>query len=148
VLAWIAGASNLDAYGLSDIKEPTRSGGVMSDSVTITKTEDYAVKPKTPITLTVEIGEGQVGGTAVTWNNTIVGSGGDVTDLPIGKKNDDLRGTSLDCTTTVKDINPNTNNTTVTYTLKGGKQQRSFTYSADVNVPEARAIYSVTFLLD
>jgi hypothetical protein len=120
----------------------------MSDAVIITKTEDYEVKPKTPITLTVDIGEGQVGGTAVTWKNNIVGPGGAVTDLVIGRTNDDLRGTSLDCTTTVKDVNPNTNSTSVTYTLKGGTQQRSFTYSAEVNVPEGRVIYSVTFLLE
>jgi hypothetical protein len=120
----------------------------MSDAVIITKTEDYEVKPKTPITLSVEVGEGQVGGTAVTWKNQILGSGGDVTNMPIGKANDDLRGTSLDCTTTVKDVNPNTNSTSVTYTLKGGAQQRSYLYTADVNVPEGRAIYSVTFLLE
>jgi len=120
----------------------------MSDAVIITKTEEYEVKPATPITLSVEIGEGQVGGTAVTWKNKIVGSGGDVTNLQIGKDNEDLRGTALDCTTTVKDVNPNTNNTSVTYTLKGGTQQRNYAYTAEVNVPEGRAIYSVTFVLE
>jgi hypothetical protein len=120
----------------------------MSDAVIITKTEEYEVKPNTPITLTVVIGQGQVGGTAVTWKNQVIGSGGAVNNLSIGKANEDLRGTTLDCTTTVKDVNPNTNSTMVTYTLNGGAQQGTYTYTADVNVPEGRAIYSVTFLLE
>ena len=118
----------------------------MSDAVIITKTEVYAVKPKTPIKLTVVIGDRQVGGTAVTWKNELVGSGA-ITDLQIGKDDDDLRGTILDCTTTVKDVNPDTNNTDVTYTLKGGQADQSFPYSAEVSIAGGRAIYAVTFRL-
>jgi hypothetical protein len=120
----------------------------MSDAVIITKTEEYEVKAKTPITLTVVVGEGELGGNAVTWKNQVLGSGGAVTNLPVGKANEDLRGTALDCTTTVKDINPNTNITSVTYTLSGGARQQTYSYTADVNVPGGRAIYSVTFLLE
>ncbi len=119
----------------------------MSDAVFITKTEFYKVKPKTPITLSVTIGDAQVGGTAVTWKGALVGSGAGVTDLEIGKSGEDLRDTILDCTTTVKDVNPDTNNTDVTYTLKGGQADQDFPYSAQVSVAGGRAIYAVTFRL-
>jgi hypothetical protein len=118
----------------------------MSDSVIISQTEAYTVKPKTPITLSVVIGSEQVGGTAVTWNNQLVGSGA-IKNLQVGKANDDLRGTQLECTTTVKDVNPATNNTDVTYTLSGGETDQSFSYSAEVSAAGARAIYAVTFRL-
>jgi hypothetical protein len=119
----------------------------MSDSVIITKTEFYKVKPNTPITLSVTIGDAQVGGTAVTWKGGLVGSGGEVSNLPIGGSGQDLRNTILDCTTTVMDVNPDTNSTDVTYTLKGGQADQQFPYSAEVSVAGGRAIYAVTFRL-
>jgi len=119
----------------------------MSDAVFITKTEFYKVKPKTPITLSITIGDAQVGATAVNLEGALVGSGADVDDLPIGKSGQDLRDTILDCTTTVKDVNPDTNKTDVTYTLKGGQADQEFSYSADVSMEGGRAIYAITFRL-
>lgn len=119
----------------------------MSDAVFITKTEFYKVKPKTPITLSVTIGEKQSGATAVNLEGALVGSGEHIDDLPIGKSGQDLRDAILDCTTTVKDVNPNTNNTDVTYTLKGGQTDQAFSYSAEVSMAGGRAIYAITFRL-
>src|SRR5713226_2575472 len=118
----------------------TGTGDSMADDVTIPKTEVYKVRPKQPITLSVLIGERQLGSTAVTLDYEPVGAGADITDLKIGKDDQDLRNSILDCVTTVKDANPDTNNTSVIYALKGGQASKDFPYSAEVSTG-GRAIY-------
>ena len=119
----------------------------MSDPVIVPKTEFYAVMPNTPVTLSVKIGDGQVGGTAVNLNGAPVGSGAPITNLRIGAPGQDLRGGDIDCTTTVRDVNPATNHTSVTYRLRGGKEDRDFPYEITVNDAGGRAVYLITFRL-
>ena len=118
----------------------------MSAPVIVPRSEFYPVKPNTPIRLTVTIGDGQSGATVVTLNGVVVDSGETIEDLPIGGPGEDLKKKTLECTTTVKDVNPATNHTSVTYTLRGGVEDKDFSY--DVTVSEAgRAIYDITFFL-
>ncbi len=119
----------------------------MADAIVVSKTEFHAVKPSTPLMLSVKIGDDQEGGTVVTLNGQMVGSGDDIKNLRIGAPNQDLRNSSISCTTTVKDVNPATNHTSVTYALLGGKQDREFTYDVTVSEAGGRAVYLVVFLL-
>ncbi len=119
----------------------------MADAIVVTQTAFYTVKPNTPVTLSVGIGDGQDGGTAVTLGGELVGSGAEIKNLRIGKPGQDLRDASIECTTTVKDINPSTNHTSVTYSLSGGKEDRDFTYDVTVSEAGGRAVYVVVFLL-
>ena len=119
----------------------------MADAIVVTQTAFYTVKPNTPVTLSVGIGDGQDGGTAVTLGGELVGSGAEIKNLRIGKPGQDLRDASIECTTTVRDINPATNHTSVTYSLRGGKEDRDFTYDVTVSEAGGRAVYVVVFLL-
>ena len=118
----------------------------MADAI-VSQTEFYPVNPNTPVTLSITIGDGQVGGTAVTLNGELVDSGGDIQNLQVGKPGQDLRNSSIECTTTVKDVNPATNHTSVTYALRGGKQAHDFPYDVTVSQPGGRAVYLITFML-
>jgi len=119
----------------------------MPDAVVISKTEFYQVKPNTPVLLSVTIGDDQEGGTAVTLNGQLVGSGDDIKNLRIGAAGQDLRNSSISCTTTVKDVNEASNHTSVTYALREGKQPRDFTYDVTVSEAGGRAVYLAIFLL-
>ena len=119
----------------------------MANAIVVSQTAFYSVKPNTPVSLSVTIGDGQVGGSAVTLSGALVGSGEEIRDLRIGKQGQDLRNASIECTTTVKDVNPATNRTSVTYALRGGKEDRDFTYDVTVSEAGGRAVYLVIFLL-
>jgi hypothetical protein len=113
----------------------------------VSQIDVYQVKPKTPVTLSVTIGDAQVGGTAVLLNGKLVGNGKSITDLAVGAKDQDLRGSNISCTTTVQDVNPATNHTSVTYALRGGVNDRDFTYEVSVSEAGGQAIYIVIFML-
>lgn len=71
-----------------------------------------------PVTLTVKIGDGQVGGSVVRLNGKQIGNVGTIRDLPIGD-GPALVGQELTVRTGVLDINDAANSTTVTYDLNG-----------------------------
>jgi len=119
----------------------------MAEAIVVSQTAFYTVKPNSPVALSVTIGDGQAGGTAVTLGGELVGSGSDIKNLRIGKPGQDLRGASIECTTTVRDVNPATNHTSVTYSLRGGKEDRDFTFDVTVSEAGGRAVYVVIFLL-
>lgn len=117
----------------------------MPDIVIVSAMEFYKVKPGTPVTLSIIIGDGQVGGSEVMWKDRSLASG-KVVDVPVGENGDDLRDTELECTTTVRDVNPATNNTSVTYRLAGGEPSpREFLKHATTQ-PGGRAVYTMSFL--
>ena len=121
----------------------------MANDVVVAKSAFYAVKPNTPIALSVTIGDGQVGGTVVTFRGEAIGSGEAIKDLRIPKENDpnqDLKRDSVSCTTTVRRENPATSHTSVTYALRGGVEDHDFTYDATVNQVGDRAVYRVSFI--
>jgi len=111
----------------------------------VVKSQDYAVKD-TPIVLTVHIGDGQAGGTAVTLDGVPVSmrSPGLWT---LGREGQNLRGSVAVCVTTVKDENPNTNHTSVTHVLTGGVAERRHLYETSVPADGATEIYVITYFL-
>ncbi len=118
----------------------------MSNTVQLTKTLLYKVLPNTPVSLSVVIGDGNVGGTSLIWDGTtIVQSSDEVSNQPIGNPGENVQGKLLICTTNVQDINPATNKTSVTYTLTGGAQPQDFPLQMEVSEAGDLAIYSVTF---
>ena len=117
----------------------------MSNQVLFNKTQVYQVGSGTAVTLTITIGDGQVGGSSVVWQGVTVAQG-EVKGLQIGGSGAGLGGELLLCTTTVHDVNPATNHTSVTYQLAGGSADQSYTYTIDVSEAGGMAIYAITFV--
>lgn len=117
----------------------------MPDIVIVSAMEFYKVKPRTPVTLSIIIGDDQVGGSEVIWKDRSLASGR-VDGLTVGQAGDELRGTELECTTTVRDVNPATNNTSVTYRLVGGEPSPQEFLKHAVSQPGGRAVYAMSFL--
>ena len=82
---------------------------------------DYSVSDDSHVYLTVEIGNAQVGGTAVMLNGNFVAKG-EIRNLDLGKGSD-LRDKGARVITTVSDINENTNTLVVKYIVTGGNQE-------------------------
>ena len=106
----------------------------------------YPVKPASQVRLTAEVGGFQAGGTSYSWQgNQMVGSPNFV-DQPINPPGANIGSTTLHCMTKVMDIRPETNQTAVTYTLKGGTQEQVFPYGVQVAHEDGLAVYQVTFI--
>jgi len=121
----------------------------MANDVVVAKSAFYPVKPNTPVHLSIMIGDGQVGGSVVTFQGGQIGSGDAIKNLPIPKENDankDLKDKSVSCITTVRRENPSSGHTSVTYSLQGGVEDDDFTYDATVSQVGDRAIYQVSFI--
>jgi hypothetical protein len=103
----------------------------------------YEVQPEGPVFLTVTIGKGQVGGTSLHWHGRIT-SEGRVEKKKIGANNERLGGQVLGCTTRIRDVNPRTNMTRVTYRFEGGAKSESFPFEMQA----AGAGGFVTFSID
>jgi hypothetical protein len=115
----------------------------MPNDPTVIDTQFYRVSPGEAVTLRVEIGDAQSGGTTVTLS-------GDVQQITTGAltlgSGADLLHKLVHCITTVKDINTQTNRTDVTYHLDGGPDgERSFPYTINVNEDGGYARYLIDF---
>lgn len=117
----------------------------MSDEVMVTGTKLYKVIKNKPVYLSIIVGEGQVGGTALSWQNQIIQEE-NVDNYMIDAPGMNLKGKILRCATKVLDINPNTNKTSVTYQFKGGKKEEEFTFKADIQMDGMSALYAITFV--
>jgi len=115
----------------------------MSD-VLLTDTNFYRVKPIGQIFMTVTIGNGQVGGTSATLNGVPVPVN-PLGETPIGLPAQDLRNSILQVMTTVRDVNPDTNHTSVTHSFSGGVLPESFLHEISVNVDKDNARYFITY---
>ena len=118
----------------------------MSPTPLVTSTQVYAVRDGHPLTLEITIGDGQAGGTSIIWL-------GDILDLPpnpqpfeLAKDGGTTRTKILHCTTRVRDVNPATNRTSVTYTLRGGVSDQDFPFDVTVPSENAWATYVVDFV--
>jgi len=121
----------------------------MPDAVVVSKTEFVTIpadQAEKSATLTVAIGDAQAGGTAVTVDGRVVQAGGNIKDVVLGKTKE-LRDKEVGCTTTVQDMNPNTNRTSVTYTLRFGDAAQVFPYEVTVSQAGGRAVYLISFEL-
>ena len=115
----------------------------MANDVILTDTNFYAVVPGQQVTIEVEIGDGQAGGTALLLNGVphpFTAPG------PEPLTGSDLTNSVLHANTTVNDINPHSNNTSVTYTLRGGVTDVSFPYAVDVSADKGAARYLIAFI--
>lgn len=117
----------------------------MSD-VVLTDTNFYQVLPSGQIFMTVTIGDGQVGGTAATLNGVPIAVN-PTGETPIGTPTQDLRNSILQVITTVRDVNPLTNNTSVIHSFRGGVVPQAFPHAISVNADKDNARYFITYVL-
>jgi hypothetical protein len=99
---------------------------------------DYKVKPLTPVNLTITVGDGQVGGSSVRFKGEKIGGNG-VTDCPIPRADDEdkeLKDRRARCTTTVERKNQSTEQCSVTYSLRGGVEDKTYTFKATLQMGE------------
>jgi len=117
----------------------------MEDAL-ISATKFYTVRPNQPISLAVEVGDNQVGGTTVQLDGTTipVKQAGATT---IGAPGQDLRRSVLQVVTTVKDQNPQTNRTSVTHRFRGGEADMPFPFEVSVKADGGVARYFITYIL-
>jgi len=105
----------------------------------------YQVKATSQVTVTVDIGSFQAGGTSYSWRGQRVLGQPNFTDHPVNGPGQPISGTTMHCLTKVTDMRDDTNQTSVTYTLKGGVRERSYPYG--IEAPEDGMVnYQVTFV--
>ncbi len=119
--------------------------GAMTTPLT-TSTQIYPVRDGSPLTLEIVIGELQAGGTSIIWQGAITDLPGNVGPTTLTADGGTVRMSALHCATRVRDVNPNTNRTTVTYILRGGRQDQEFTYSLTVPEENGFADYVIDFV--
>jgi hypothetical protein len=106
----------------------------------------YPVRPKSRVTLSVAVGDFQAGGSSYAWKGASVTGNPNFQDQAVNTGSERIGGTTLNCTTKVMDIRPETNHTSVTFTLKGGVSEQSFPYGVSVLKDSGMAVYQVTFV--
>jgi hypothetical protein len=106
----------------------------------------YPVKPGSQVSLTVQVGDFQAGGTSYSWQGKQELGRPNFQDHVVNGGGAKIAGTILHCMTKVLDIRPDTNQTSVTFTLKGGVQDRSFPYGVQVASDHGVAVYQITFI--
>ena len=110
----------------------------------LSDTKIFRVGSGKAVTLDVEYGEGDPGGTSTLWNGSKI-------DVPQGvavtfdNGGSPVRGI-LNCRSNVKDLNSQTNRTSVTYHLSGGPQPQQFTYAIEVPNQGDIAEYAINFV--
>lgn len=92
-------------------------------------TENYVVMEKGEVTVAVTVGQGQKGNTEMFLEGKRLGGRKTPCTLGSGK---DLTGKKLRIVSVVTDTSNKTNLTSVTYELKGGKDERTHTLSYTV----------------
>lgn len=110
----------------------------------ISDTQFYSIGSSSAITLTVTIGNTQVGGSFVQYNNQqVFPAAGDPHTFAISGVS---LATLLKVVTTCKDINVSTNVIPVTFVLSGGSAKKEYPYTATVDHDNAQAIFSIDFM--
>ncbi len=117
----------------------------MEDAL-VSATKFYTVRPNRQIFLEVEIGDGQVGGTAMQLNGATIPTN-PIGETPIGAPGQDLRRSILQVVTTVKDQNTQTNRTSVSHQLRGGESDMTFPFEVSVKADGGVARYFITYVL-
>ena len=112
----------------------------------LSATKLYAVRPNQPISLAIEIGDQQVGGTAVQLNRVTVPVN-QAGQTPIGLAGQNLQGSLLQVVTTVKDQNKNSNHASVTHHIRGGQATGDFPFEISVKDEGGVARYFITYIL-
>jgi hypothetical protein len=108
-------------------------------------TQVYKVKKASNVTLTDLVGDFQAGGTSFSWEDVTKIGTPNFVDEPVNPAGTEIADTFLHCATKVIDINPNTNQTSVIYTLTGGLAPQNFPYAVQVPA-DGVAQYLITFI--
>jgi hypothetical protein len=100
------------------------------------------------ITLTITIGDGQLGSSRVTLGKKVLAEGDEIATLPIGKGSI-LRDKAIQVKSVVSDVNDQTNHTSITYSLRGGPAAADYRLASTVAEEGDSVIYRATirFLL-
>lgn len=88
---------------------------------------NYDVVANKNVTLTIIIGNEQIGGSVALLNGQELARG-DIKDILVGK-GDDIKNLKLKIKSAVTDVNDSTDVTTITYSLKGGKIDHEYNLS-------------------
>lgn len=115
----------------------------MPADITINDTRLYTVRPNTPVEIRVEIGDRQAGGTSLLYKGTERPAGNGFER--IGGPGEDVTFNVLHCVTTVRDIDPDHNHTSVKYTLRGGPVEQDYAFQVDVST-NGHARYVIDFV--
>ena len=118
-------------------------GAVTAQDVSLASTEFYQVLPGRQVTIEITTGDDQASGTALLLNGIPHPFRDKAGPQPIGT---DLVGSMLHARTVVKDVNPATNHTSVTYELRGGPQPKQYPFGIDVSVDKGVAHYLIAFV--
>lgn len=121
----------------SDAPRTTNTEKVVSDTAV------YGIRADRPITLKVTIGDAQVGGTTLRLNGVPVPFPNQQKAVEPGLI---ASPSVLDCVSLVRDVNPATNRTSVSYELSGGVEPRTFTYALEAS-EKGQVRYEISFLL-
>ncbi len=105
---------------------------------------DYAVDSG-DVSLTITIGDGQLGSSLVRLNDKELGIG-EIDGLKVGKGSA-VAGKELFIKTVVTDVNDKTDHTSVRYELKGGASDQTFDLDGSVDEEGGSVIYRATFNL-
>lgn len=108
----------------------------------------YPVTAESQVTLTVEVGDFQAGGTSYSWKGSTVTGTPNFTDHLINGPGKKIGRSTIHCLTKVVDIRDETNHTSVIYTLKGGVQELRFPYGVQVTKDHGMAKYQITFVFN
>jgi hypothetical protein len=109
-------------------------------------TQVYEVGDSRAVTLEIIIGDDQAGGTSLIWRANVIDIPPNTQPFAVSADGAPLRTEILNCTTTVRDVNQNTNRTSVTYVLRGGVREREYPYSVEVPNQGEFAQYIVDFV--
>jgi hypothetical protein len=112
----------------------------------LVRLRDAYVLADDDVKLDVTVGEGQKAFLEVLLNGRPIGHGADVKDLAVGKGSE-LAGSRLRITATVTDTNTDTNRTSVTYRLTGGRSTMVRTSEHTVDIDGDTVDYDAIFLL-
>jgi hypothetical protein len=110
----------------------------------VTLVADYDVNDG-DITITIVIGDAQIGSSVVALGTKVLGKG-QISTLPVGKGSL-VRGKPLFAKSVVTDVNDSTNQTSVTYILRGGPKDQEFQSGGVVEVNGDSVIYRAKFNL-
>ncbi len=97
------------------------------------------------VKLTVVIGNAQIGSSIIKLNGTEKGRG-TIKNLEMGS-GPNIKGRAIKTKSVVTDVNDQTNKTTITYKLSGGKRPQEFTSSGTVDQDGDSIIYRAMFKL-
>lgn len=111
----------------------------------VTTTGTYTVGDG-EVTLSVAIGDAQIGGSVVIIEGETVGRN-QIDDLVLGN-GPDLRGKSVKIKTTVADVNDQSNRTSVTYKFSGGPSPLNTTVTSEVDNDGDSMVFNARFNME